>query len=246
MSPDYHIVIPARLGSTRLPGKPLLEIGGRPIIQHVWDRARESGATTVTVATDADEIIDACRAFGADAVMTDPAHRSGTDRVAEIARLRGWRDDEIIVNLQGDEPEMPAELLDQVAMLLAGTVEAHFATLAVSIANDEDLNDPHQVKVVTDRNGMALYFSRAGIPWPRERGLITPLRHLGLYAYRHAALEDFVAHGPCELELAESLEQLRALWLGMRIVVAHARVAPPPGIDTEADLARARHATVAG
>jgi 3-deoxy-manno-octulosonate cytidylyltransferase (CMP-KDO synthetase) len=240
MSPEYHIVIPARLGSTRLPGKPLLEIDGRPIIQHVWDRAQESGASSVTVATDAEEIVSACAAFGADAVLTDPSHESGTDRVAEVARARGWPDEAIIVNLQGDEPEMPAELLDQVALLLAGTRDSDFATLAVPIASDDDLNDPHQVKVVRDRDGHALYFSRAGIPWPRERGLLTPMRHLGLYAYRHAALEQFVAHGPCELELTESLEQLRALWLGLRIVVARARVAPPPGIDTRGDLERAR------
>ena len=246
MSPEYHIVIPARLGSTRLPGKPLLEIDGRPVIQHVWERAKESGATSVVVATDADEIAAACQSFGADAVMTDAAHGSGTDRVAEVARARGWRDDAIIVNLQGDEPEMPAELLDQVALLLAGTSDAHFATLAVPIASEDDLNDPHQVKVVTDRHGRALYFSRAPIPWPRERHLITPMRHLGLYAYRHAALEDFVAHGPCELELTESLEQLRALWLGMRIVVARARVSPPPGIDTRGDLERARNALTRG
>lgn len=244
----FKVVIPARYGSTRLPGKPLLALAGKPMIQHVVERARSSGAGEVIVATDDPRIRDACAAFGTEALMTRADHRSGSDRVAEVIERRGWSDGTIVVNLQGDEPAMPASLIDQVASDLARWPEVGMATLAHPIVEAETLFDPHAVKVVTDAKGFALYFSRAPIPWHRDEflggratlpGTLTFLRHIGLYAYRAGFLRRYVAWEPSPLELAESLEQLRVLWHGESIYVGVALEAPGAGVDTPEDLARA-------
>ncbi len=243
---DFHVVIPARYASERLPGKALADIAGRPMIRHVWERARESGALSVLVATDSRKVLDAARSFGAEAVLTREDHASGTDRIAEVARSRGWAAETIVVNLQGDEPLMPPALIARAAALLAEG-EADIATLAAHLHEAEDFHDPNVVKVVTDAAGHALYFSRAPIPWPRDAADATgrgaprhALRHLGLYAYRCGALARLVDSAPVELELTERLEQLRALHLGMRIRVGIAGELPAPGVDTVADLERVR------
>ena len=243
----FKVVIPARHGSTRLPGKPLREIAGKPMIAHVVERARESGAGEVVVATDHEGVRDACRLVGVDVQMTDSGHRSGSDRIAEVIAARGWGEETIVVNLQGDEPCVPPALIDQVA----GSLERHpavgMATLAHPIHDWDSLFDPHVVKVVTDASGFALYFSRAPLPWHRDEFLakrselpksVPFLRHIGLYAYRAGFLRAFVGWEPAPLELAESLEQLRVLWHGERIQVALAAEAPGPGVDTAEDLAR--------
>ena len=243
----FKVVIPARYASTRLPGKPLLEIAGKPLIRHVYERARGSAADEVVVATDDERIAAACRAFGAEVVVTRAEHHSGTDRIAEVIAVRGWPDDTVVVNLQGDEPCMPTALVDQVARDLAGHRQVGMATLAYPIADTETLFDPHVVKVVTDAEGYALYFSRAPIPWHRDEFLggrkalpkgVRFLRHIGLYAYRAAFLERFVSWVPALLELAESLEQLRVLWHGEGIHVSLAGEEPGPGVDTAADVQR--------
>lgn len=244
----FKVVIPARYGSTRLPGKPLLPIAGKPLIQHVVERARESAAEEVLVATDDQRIADVCIGFGADVVMTLAAHRSGSDRITEVVERRGWADDVLVVNLQGDEPAMPPGLLERVASDLAILPDLGMSTLASPIRDRRDLFDPHVVKVVTDTHGFALYFSRAPIPWHRDEFLggseglpstVTFLRHVGLYAYRAGFLRRYRTWEPAPLELAESLEQLRALWHGERIHVAICEADPGPGVDTAADLARA-------
>jgi 3-deoxy-manno-octulosonate cytidylyltransferase (CMP-KDO synthetase) len=225
----------------------LLEIAGKPLIRHVYERARGSAADEVVVATDDPRIADVCVAFGADVVLTRPDHRSGTDRVAEVVEVRGWSDDSILVNLQGDEPCMPPGLIDQVARDLAGHASVGMATLAYPIGDTETLFDPHVVKVVTDARGCALYFSRAPIPWHRDEYLgkqkllppsIRCLRHIGLYAYRAGFLERFVRWQPAPLEIAESLEQLRVLWHGEAIHVTQAAEEPGPGVDISSDSQR--------
>lgn len=248
MSNGFKIVIPARNGSTRLPGKPLLDLAGKPMIQHVVERALASAADEVVVATDDQRIAKACKGLGVDAMLTAVSHRSGTDRVAEVIERRAWGDDTIVVNLQGDEPCMPASLIDQVAANLAALESIGMATLAYPIHDSSILFDPHVVKVVTDAAGFALYFSRAPIPWHRDeflgsRQVVLPasvifLRHIGLYAYRVAFLKRYVAWSPSPLEQAESLEQLRVLWHGERIHVGVAAEEPGPGVDTADDLAR--------
>lgn len=244
----FKVVIPARYGSVRLPGKPLLEIAGKPMIRHVVERARASGAGEVVVATDDPRIVAACAAFGADALLTRTDHQSGSDRVAEVIARRGWSPETVVVNLQGDEPCMPPALIDQVAGALAGLPDLGMATLAYPIGDGETLFDPHVVKVVADAAGRALYFSRAPVPWHRDefmgRRTVLPrsvafLRHIGLYAYRAGFLARYVAWAPSPLELAESLEQLRVLWHGERIHVEVATQAPGPGVDTAQDLAAA-------
>jgi 3-deoxy-manno-octulosonate cytidylyltransferase (CMP-KDO synthetase) len=250
---SFHVVIPARHASTRLPGKPLLDIGGRTMIQRVVEQAAASGAEEVLVATDDERIADAVsdprRRGGAVAVMTDPALPSGTDRVAAVARQRGWDDATIVVNVQGDEPFVPPRLIDQVAALLDGDRTASIATLATPIDSLGDFLDPNVVKVVQGDDGAALYFSRAPIPWSRDgaaHGLASQtefagaLRHVGMYAYRVGALRRITALPPSSLEQREKLEQLRALQAGLRIVVAVCAVPPGPGVDTEDDLQRAR------
>lgn len=245
-STEFHVVIPARYASERLPGKALAEIAGRPMIAHVWERARASGAASVVIATDSDRVLEAARRIGAEALLTREDHASGTDRIAEVAELRGWDEGTVVVNLQGDEPLMPPALIDRTAALLAAGA-CDIATLAVPIHDPGEFHDPNVVKVVVDASGEALYFSRAPIPWPRDAAeppsRSAPhhaLRHLGIYAYRCGALVRLVAAPPAELELTERLEQLRALHLGLRIRVGVAAEPPPPGVDTVADLERVR------
>jgi 3-deoxy-manno-octulosonate cytidylyltransferase (CMP-KDO synthetase) len=244
----FRVVIPARHAATRLPGKPLLPLAGEPMIMHVHRIAERSGAGEVIVATDDARIRDACVAAGATVEMTSPRHASGTDRIAEVARRRGWPDGDIVVNVQGDEPLLPPALVGQVASLLAATPGAAIATLATPIASESEYLDPNVVKVVARADGMALYFSRAPIPWDRDGAARAPegcahrvgaRRHLGLYAYRVAALMSLAEAPPAELEQRERLEQLRALAMGLAIVVADAAEPPGPGVDTPEDLARA-------
>jgi len=245
----FHVIIPARYASTRLPAKPLLEIDGKPMLQHVVERAQESGAASVTVATDDSRIEQAVQGFGGTVCMTGEHHQSGTERLAEAAQKLGLADEDIVVNLQGDEPLMPPRLLRQVAHILEGDHGADMSTLCTRIHTAAELFDPHVVKVVMDRLGNALYFSRAVIPWDRDAFAVTTeelpeqavhYRHLGLYAYRVGFLENYVKKASCELERMESLEQLRVLWHGGRIHVAEAEEVPGPGIDTLEDLERVR------
>ncbi|MEP7311806.1 MAG: 3-deoxy-manno-octulosonate cytidylyltransferase [Pseudomonadota bacterium] len=243
----FRVVIPARYGSARLPGKPLLLLAGRPLLQWVHERACASAAASVVIATDDERIADAARQFGAQVAMTASTHESGTDRIAEVARTAGWQSQDIVVNLQGDEPLMPQELLDQVAALLARHATADVATLATPIHELDAHLDPNTVKVVTDLAGRALYFSRAPIPWTRDgaagslasqRQYSGARRHIGVYAYRVAALQRLAGLPPSPLEQLEKLEQLRVLEHGMEIRVADALVAPGPDVNTAEDLAR--------
>jgi 3-deoxy-manno-octulosonate cytidylyltransferase (CMP-KDO synthetase) len=240
VSAGFVVVIPARYGSTRLPGKPLKDIAGKPMIEWVYGQAAASGASEVIVATDDERIVVACKAFGAAVELTSAEHPSGTDRVAELARRFGWEDDRIIVNVQGDEPLISPLSIAQVARLLAWHPEAAIATLMAPLASEDEFRDPNFAKVVTDRNGWALYFSRAPIPWPRDGGTPVVRRHIGLYAFRAAGLRAISASPPCDLELTEKLEQLRALWLGYRIIVADAVEPPSPHVETEEDLENIR------
>jgi 3-deoxy-manno-octulosonate cytidylyltransferase (CMP-KDO synthetase) len=241
-----HIIIPARYASTRLPGKPLLDIGGQPMIVRVVERARQSGAERVVVATDDERIRSAVTSFGAEAVMTRPDHPSGTDRLAETIALLGLDDNAIVVNLQGDEPLMPPRLIREVAELLAVRPAAVMATACHAITHREDFLNPNVVKVVTDHEGHALYFSRAPIPWPRDVMLgkssapIKAFRHIGLYAYRAGFVARYADWPACPLETTESLEQLRVLWHGEKIAVVEAEEAPAAGVDTPEDLERVR------
>ena len=248
MNKSFYTVIPARYASSRLPGKPLLDIAGKPMIQHVHERAIEAGAKDVVVATDDQRIIDVVSLFGGKAVMTSQNHASGMDRLAEVVDIMGWADDEIIVNLQGDEPLMEPKLLRLVAENLQKHKEVGIATLATPITNREELFNPNVVKVVSDKTGRAMYFSRAPIPWVRGDYdqsdriellvEINPYRHLGLYAYRIHALKRMSSCEPCGIEMAESLEQLRALWNGIGIHVGIIDRAPGHGVDTEEDYQR--------
>ena len=245
----FHIIIPARYDSTRLPGKPLIMIAGRPMIQWVYQRAQQAGAVSVTVATDDQRIAEACRNFGASVFLTATDHASGTDRIAECARELGLGKNELVVNLQGDEPLTPAAALHCVASALEQHDQAQITTLCAPIEQAEELHSPHTVKVVLDSNGFALYFSRAPIPWHRS-GFATDAsslptdvsyyRHIGIYGYRMAYLQQLTQLPRCDAEQAESLEQLRALHQGGRIQVTVFTDAIPPGVDTEQDLARVR------
>jgi 3-deoxy-manno-octulosonate cytidylyltransferase (CMP-KDO synthetase) len=249
----FHVVIPARHGSTRLPGKPLLDLGGRTLIQRVVEQAGASRARQVLVATDdlriAQAVSDPRGGPVSIAVMTDAALPSGTDRVAAVARAFGWSDDTIVVNVQGDEPFVPPRLIDQVAALLLQDTAAAVATLATPITSLHEFLDPNVVKVVVADDTAALYFSRAPIPWSRDGAaagtasqteFAGALRHVGLYAYRVGALLQITGWPPSSLEQTEKLEQLRSLQAGLRIVVGHCAEPPGPGIDTEADLQQAR------
>ncbi len=245
MNVDYRIVIPARMASERLPGKPLLPIAGRPLLEHVFLRAGESAASSVVIATDSTEIQAACRSFGAEAVLTSSQHQSGSDRIAECIDTLGWPDDTLVVNLQGDEPLMPPDCLDQVAEVLHSTSEAAAASLYWPIESADEVGDSNVVKVVTDRAGRALYFSRAPIPHPRGRAVSDVLsqgfgwkRHIGLYAYRAGALKAFTSMPPSPLEQLEKLEQLRFLEAGRVIRMERARRFIPAGVDTPDDLRR--------
>ncbi|SMS11409.1 3-deoxy-manno-octulosonate cytidylyltransferase [Pseudomonas viridiflava] len=249
MTTDFTVVIPARYGSSRFPGKPLKVIAGKPMVQLVWEQARKSSAQRVVVATDDVRIFEACQAFGAEVLMTRDDHNSGTDRLAEVAAQLGLTADAIVVNVQGDEPMIPPAVIDQVASNLAAHPEAGISTLAEPIDDVAALFNPNVVKVSSDINGLALTFSRAPLPWARDAlaanrdelpAGVPFRRHIGIYAYRAGFLHDFVNWGPCMLENTENLEQLRALWNGVRIHVADAREAPPAGVDTPEDLERVR------
>lgn len=243
--PDFVVAIPARYASTRLPGKPLRLIAGEPMIVHVARRAREAGAAEVVVATDDERIAQALEPLGVDVCMTSDQHTSGTDRLAECAALRGWSDARIVVNLQGDEPLAPPSAIRAAARALVET-GAKLATLAQPIPSAEELFDPNCVKLVRDDLGLALYFSRAPIPWHRDafakdKSVLPPgqwLRHIGLYAYRVADLRAFAAMPTSLLETTESLEQLRVLQAGWRIAAAISPEPFPAGVDTEEDLRR--------
>jgi 3-deoxy-manno-octulosonate cytidylyltransferase (CMP-KDO synthetase) len=243
----FRVVIPARFGSTRLPGKPLLPLLGKPMLQWVHEAGVASGAAEVIVATDDDRIFAAAREFGADARMTSLTHLSGTDRIAEVALAAGWNDEDVVVNLQGDEPMMPPQLVGQVAGLLESHASAAIATLSTRITSVAHLLDPGIVKVVTDQAGRAMYFSRAPIPWGRDtapatlvsqRGFAGSRRHIGLYAYRVAALRRMSMLQPGQLEQIERLEQLRALENGLEVRVGDAVAYPGPSVDSQEDLAR--------
>ncbi|WP_110664906.1 3-deoxy-manno-octulosonate cytidylyltransferase [Salinicola halophilus] len=246
---DFVVVIPARYGSSRLPGKPLLEIAGLPMVQHVWQRACESAASRVVIATDDARIEQTARAFGAEVVMTRSDHHSGTDRLAEVAAALGLPSQALVVNVQGDEPLLPASAIDCVAERLASDAGASIATLAEAIEDVDTLFNPNVVKVVVDRAGRALYFSRAPIPWDRNAWKTQPpvhiesegwLRHIGLYAYRAGFLAEYVSWSPAPIEQLEQLEQLRALYQGHRIQVATVTEPYPGGVDTPEDLERVR------
>jgi 3-deoxy-manno-octulosonate cytidylyltransferase (CMP-KDO synthetase) len=244
---NYHIVIPARMASERLPGKPLARIGAAPLIEHVWNRAVASAARSVVIATDSAEVLEAARGFGAEAVLTSDRHPSGSDRIAECADRKGWGDEELIVNLQGDEPLMPPACLDQVAALLDGDPRADVASLYRYTDDPAEADDPNAVKVVCDARGRALYFSRSPVPHYRGgAGTAGWRRHIGLYAYRVGALRAFTRTAPQPLEQAERLEQLRFLESGRRIVLAEANAPIPAGVDTPEDLERVRRLLAAG
>ncbi|MDR9439439.1 MAG: 3-deoxy-manno-octulosonate cytidylyltransferase [Halomonas sp.] len=245
---EFIAVIPARFASSRLPGKPLAEIAGEPMVAHVWRRARESAATRVVVATDDRRVAEALAPCGAEVLLTAADHPSGTDRLAEVAERLGLADDAVLVNVQGDEPLIPPLLIDQVAARLFDDPDASIATLAEPISDVETLFNPNAVKVVRALSGRALYFSRAPIPWDRDAFARRPelletdawLRHIGLYAYRASFLAEYRDWLPSPLERLEQLEQLRALHHGHAVQVALARVPHPAGVDTEEDLARVR------
>lgn len=249
MSTRFKVVIPARYGSTRLAGKPLLDIGGHPMITRVYQQARQSAAESVVIATDDSRIADVVRRMGATCVLTSPDHPSGTDRLQEVVTKMRWHDDDIIVNVQGDEPLIPPAVINQVAANLAANPTAAIATLAEPLADVQQLANPNVVKVVRDLQNMALYFSRAPMPWARDafaqgmQQLPKPdmyLRHVGLYAYRARFLHQYVKWQPAPLEQLEALEQLRALYYGAKIHVDLAALTIPAGVDTEADLERVR------
>ncbi len=243
---SFIAIIPARFASSRLPGKPLADIGGKPMVVHVMERAKESGADRVIVATDHPDVFAAVEAAGGEVCMTRADHQSGTERLAEVIELYGFSDEDIIVNVQGDEPLVPPVIIKQVAENLA-SCEAGMATLAVPIETAEEAFNPNAVKVVMDVNGYALYFSRATIPWERERFAKsretvgdTFLRHIGIYAYRAGFIRRYVNWAPSPLENIELLEQLRVLWYGEKIHVAVAKEVPSVGVDTPEDLERVR------
>jgi 3-deoxy-manno-octulosonate cytidylyltransferase (CMP-KDO synthetase) len=242
---QFIVVIPARYASTRLPAKPLRDIAGKPMIQHVWEQACKSAAGIVVIATDDSRIEDAANAFGAKVCMTRADHVSGTDRLQEVATQLGLAEDQIVVNVQGDEPLIPPAVINQVAANLAANPAAGVATLCEPVDSVDDFCNPNVVKVIADNRGMAQYFSRAPIPWPRDQfarsqdSLPEPnlaRRHIGIYGYRVAELKRFVDWPVAPMEELESLEQLRFIYNGVGIHVADAIQEVPPGIDTEQDL----------
>lgn len=244
----FTVIIPARYASTRLPRKPLLDIAGKPMIQHVWEKAQQAGAARVIVATDHAEIAGVVSQFGAEVCLTSDKHNSGTERLAEVVEKMAIADNEIIVNIQGDEPLMPPAIVAQVAKNL-DSHQVNMATLAVKLTTAEELFNPNVVKAVTDQHGFALYFSRAPIPFARDGfphcddAFVQQqhyLRHIGIYAYRAGFIKRYVAWQPTQLEQLESLEQLRALWYGEKIHLELAQEAPQVGVDTAKDLERVR------
>lgn len=245
----FKVVIPARFGSSRLPGKPLLDIAGRPMVAHVVERACQSGAEEVLIATDDERIAAAVQGMGAEVVMTSANHPSGTDRLQEVAQKKAWSDDTIIVNVQGDEPLIPPAVINQVARNIEASSAAGIATLAETLTSVEQLFNPNIVKLVRDVNDFALYFSRAPMPWARDAfakdktvlpALDVYFRHLGIYAYRVGFLHAYVGWPPAVIEQVEALEQLRALYNGVKIHVGVAEVEIPQGVDTAEDLERIR------
>jgi 3-deoxy-manno-octulosonate cytidylyltransferase (CMP-KDO synthetase) len=250
----FRVVIPARYASTRFPAKALAMLSGKPVIQHVYEQASRSRADEIIIATDDHRIAEVCQGFGANVAMTRAYHESGTDRVAEVVEQQRWPDESIVVNVQGDEPLIPSASIDQVAELLAARRAADIATLCSTISEPSQFNDPNAVKVIFDSEGRALYFSRAGIPAmahgskdnsvsAARDGKESPIGwlHIGIYAYRVGALKRLTGQVPCELEMREKLEQLRALWLGMTIQVEVAMSQHGPGVDTPEDLAAAEN-----
>lgn len=264
---DFHVVIPARHASTRLPGKPLLPIAGKPMVVRVAERAAQSGAQQIWIATDHHAIADVVREHGFKACLTRDTHASGTDRIAEVAEQHNWPDDTIVVNVQGDEPLIPPKLIRAVAEHLHNHPECAIATACHALHDEASLRNPNIVKAVLDQHGNALYFSRAPIPWPRDAFRVLPspegqddcpsslrgevgrgvlpadlpvLRHIGIYAYRVSFLRAYGQLAPAAIERFEALEQLRALYYGYKIGVTIAEQAPPGGVDTEQDLQLAR------
>ncbi|MBU1224514.1 MAG: 3-deoxy-manno-octulosonate cytidylyltransferase [Gammaproteobacteria bacterium] len=244
----FRVVIPARYASSRLPGKPLADIGGRPMVLHVLERALQAGAESVVVATDDVRVQQAVEAAGHQALMTSPDHQSGTERLVEVAETLGWPDDALVVNVQGDEPLIDPMLIREAARQLVLHDDAVMATLAHPIHDHADFINPNVVKVVSDEAGYALYFSRAPIPWPRDAFAaqqampheLGALRHIGLYAYRAGFLRTYASLASSPLERYEMLEQLRVLWHGHRISLGITPLAPAPGVDTPEDLERVR------
>ena len=236
---SFTVIVPARYASSRFPGKPLADLGGKPMVVRVCERAEQSGAAAVHVATDDERIAAAVRAHGHSALLTRADHPSGTDRLAEAAAQLGLEDDAIVVNLQGDEPLAPPRLLGRVAEALRARADAAAATACHALRDEASLANPNVVKVVMDAQGYALYFSRSRIPYPRE-GKATCYRHAGLYAYRAGFLAKYAALEVSQVERAEALEQLRLLWHGYRIAVVVSEEEIPPGVDTPADLEAVR------
>jgi 3-deoxy-manno-octulosonate cytidylyltransferase (CMP-KDO synthetase) len=232
----FSVLIPARFASTRFPGKPLADLGGKPMVVRVCERARDSGADTVCVATDDKRIAQAVRAHGFEARMTRAEHPSGTERIAEAAAQLGLADDAIVVNVQGDEPLIAPQLIARVAAALAARPDASLATACHPLHDAQAFANPNVVKAVLDARGDALYFSRAGIPFARDGGVPAAYRHVGIYAYRVAFLRRYAGLEPAPLETIEQLEQLRVLWHGLRIATVIEAGAVPPGVDTPADL----------
>ena len=241
--PEFLVVIPARLGSTRLPRKPLADIGRKPMVVRVAEQAKKSLAQSVVVATDSTEIQAACDQHRIECLLTSPNHPTGTDRLAEVAQLLKLPSNALVVNVQGDEPLVPPELINEVANTLADHHECAISTVAVPIQDAAEIQNPNVVKVVLNRTGEALYFSRASIPFvrnPENAKKVLHLRHLGIYAYRADFLQAYTRLEPAPPEQAEALEQLRALWNGYRIAVHVAEETPPAGVDTPEDLERVR------
>ncbi len=251
----FKVVIPARYASTRLPGKPLIEIAGQPMIAHVCQRALEANAQQVVVATDDQRIFDCVTKLGFDVLMTDVDHQSGTERINQVAQELGWNADDIVVNLQGDEPLIPPSYIRDVALALGQQTQADIATLAAKINDSREVFNPNAVKVVLDHAGYALYFSRAAIPFDRQgfdvsdnkvmgniASQVPYLRHIGMYAYRVKFLEQYCHWEASKLESVESLEQLRILWYGQKILVRTVGLTPEAGVDTEEDLNRVEQA----
>jgi 3-deoxy-manno-octulosonate cytidylyltransferase (CMP-KDO synthetase) len=241
---SFTVVIPARFQSTRLPGKMLLDVGGKPMVLRVVERAQQSKAAAVYVATDDERIRSVCRSAGVEVLMTNAAHASGTDRIAEVAQQLGLRDDAVIVNVQGDEPLIPPAVIDQVARNLAARPDTGICTLYAPVTDEAELRNPNAVKLVTDAHGRVLYFSRAPIPWARDgltaASLALAKRHIGLYAYRVSVLKQFVTWPLSPLEDTEKLEQLRAMHNGIALHAERCCEFIPPGVDTAADLEHVR------
>jgi 3-deoxy-manno-octulosonate cytidylyltransferase (CMP-KDO synthetase) len=244
---SFKIVIPARFSSSRLPGKPLISLAGKPMIQHVYERALATGVEDIVIATDDERIEQAAQSFGAQVVMTSPKHENGTERIAEVARIKNWSADTVIVNLQGDEPLIPKSLIELTAKGLLEHSEAGMSSICTPIHSDADAFNPNVVKVVLNKDNFALYFSRASIPWDRDAyknnqahktQKMPVYRHIGMYGYRVSFLQQYSAMQPCVLETTEALEQLRALWYGVKIHMGVIDQAPSHGVDTLEDARR--------